>query len=193
MNKFSATGTVGHSTFSKDEMSWHSSSSSGIVEDFSDCSSNVSQALRPQFYNKHHRQHHQQSQEHKPKKVLQPPPFKSPPPAKTSRKQQPSLTTLITITSQNQNGEVHRISQPSLPYDPRKWSREEVREWLMWMSLRHKVPIDPARFQMNGKALCLMSLQMFAFRVPIGGKLLYKDFQLRLTSAFHRELYETKS
>ena len=63
----------------------------------------------------------------------------------------------------------------------------------MWMSLRHKVPIDPARFQMNGKALCLMSLQMFAFRVPIGGKLLYKDFQLRLTSAFHRELYETKS
>ena len=77
--------------------------------------------------------------------------------------------------------------------DPRKWSREEVREWLMWMSLRHKVPIDPARFQMNGKALCLMSLQMFAFRVPIGGKLLYKDFQLRLTSAFHRELYETKS
>ena len=77
--------------------------------------------------------------------------------------------------------------------DPRKWSREEDREWLMWMSLRHKVPIDPARFQMNGKALCLMSLQMFAFRVPIGGKLLYKDFQLRLTSAFHRELYETKS
>lgn len=77
--------------------------------------------------------------------------------------------------------------------DPRKWSREDVKNWLLWMSHRNKLPgIEPARFQMNGKALCLMSLQMFTYRVPVGGKLLYKDFQLRLTSAFHRELYETK-
>ena len=71
--------------------------------------------------------------------------------------------------------------------DPRKWSRDEVRQWLIWMSARHSLPLDPDRFQMNGKALCLMSLAMFAVRVPLGGKLLYKDFQLRLTSAFHIE------
>ena len=72
--------------------------------------------------------------------------------------------------------------------DPRLWSRDEVRQWLLWMSVRHSLPsIDPGRFQMNGKALCLMSLAMFSYRVPLGGKLLYKDFQLRLTSAFHLE------
>ena len=72
--------------------------------------------------------------------------------------------------------------------DPRQWSREEVQQWLIWMGVRHNIKLNPERFQMNGKALCLMSLQMFSFRVPIGGKLLFKDFQLRLTSAFHREL-----
>lgn len=71
--------------------------------------------------------------------------------------------------------------------DPRKWSREEVCQWLIWMSARHSLPIDTARFQMNGKSLCLMSLAMFSYRLPLGGKLLYKDFQLRLTSAFHIE------
>lgn len=43
------------------------------------------------------------------------------------------------------------------------------------------------RFLMNGKALCLMSLQMFTFRVPLGGKLLFKDFQLRLSSATYHQ------
>ena len=71
--------------------------------------------------------------------------------------------------------------------DPRKWSQEEVRQWLIWTSARHSLPIDPARFPMNGKSLCLMSLAMFSYRLPLGGKLLYKDFQLRLTAAFHIE------
>jgi hypothetical protein len=46
-----------------------------------------------------------------------------------------------------------------------------------------QVPID--RFLMNGKALCLMSMDMFLARVPLGGKLLYKDFQLRLGTAMY--------
>ena len=36
---------------------------------------------------------------------------------------------------------------------------------------------------MNGKAVCLMSPAMFSNRVPLGGKLLYKDFQIRLAKA----------
>ena len=36
---------------------------------------------------------------------------------------------------------------------------------------------------MNGKAVCLMSVQMFSNRVPLGGKLLYRDFQIRLAKA----------
>ncbi|CAB4070324.1 EDL [Lepeophtheirus salmonis] len=46
-------------------------------------------------------------------------------------------------------------------------------------------------FLMNGKALCLMSVAMFTYRVPLGGKLLYKDFQLRLSKAMYNE--ETSS
>ena len=39
------------------------------------------------------------------------------------------------------------------------------------------------RFSMNGKGLCLMSLEMFSERVPLGGKLLYKDFKIRLAES----------
>ena len=59
------------------------------------------------------------------------------------------------------------------------------------MSLRHDLPdVHADRFLMNGKALCLMSLNMFTYRVPLGGKLLFKDFQLRLGDAIYRENQE---
>jgi hypothetical protein len=63
-----------------------------------------------------------------------------------------------------------------------------VKGWLLWMERRNSLPrVDSSRFLMNGKALCLMSLSMFTYRVPLGGKLLYKDFQLRLSLALHTE------
>ena len=43
------------------------------------------------------------------------------------------------------------------------------------------------RFLMNGKAVCLMSVQMFSNRVPLGGKLLYRDFQIRLAKALYKK------
>jgi len=50
----------------------------------------------------------------------------------------------------------------------------------------HGLPaIDTDRFLMNGKALCLMTIDMFCQRVPLGGKMLYKDFQLRLSMAMY--------
>ena len=44
------------------------------------------------------------------------------------------------------------------------------------------------RFAMNGKGLCLMTLEMFTERVPLGGKLLYKDFRIRLAEAIPSQL-----
>ena len=41
---------------------------------------------------------------------------------------------------------------------------------------------------MNGKAVCLMSVQMFTARLPLGGKLLYRDFQIRLANALYNKL-----
>lgn len=43
--------------------------------------------------------------------------------------------------------------------------------------------LDPGRFLMNGKALCLMTPAMFVYRVPRGGVILYRDFQTRLCRA----------
>ena len=76
------------------------------------------------------------------------------------------------------------VKEPKLPSDPRRWSRAEVCSWVEWTCLSHSLPSPSVdRFLMNGKAVCLMSVQMFSNRVPLGGKLLYRDFQIRLAKA----------
>jgi len=73
---------------------------------------------------------------------------------------------------------------PELPFDPRRWSRAEVCLWVHSTCVSHHLPLPAIeRFLMNGKAVCLMSPAMFSSRVPLGGKLLYKDFQIRLAKA----------
>ncbi|XP_031555183.1 transcription factor ETV6-like isoform X2 [Actinia tenebrosa] len=68
--------------------------------------------------------------------------------------------------------------------DPRLWTREDVARWLRWMSEAYSLDnVKPDRFEMNGKGLCLMTMDMFVYRVPEGGKLLYTDFQRRLRLA----------
>ncbi|KAK9509292.1 hypothetical protein O3M35_006641 [Rhynocoris fuscipes] len=81
--------------------------------------------------------------------------------------------------------------EPNIPLDPRFWSRNDVATWLRHMAESHHLPDVPTdRFIMNGKALCLMTVTMFLDRVPLGGKLLYKDFQLRLARAmYHSDPY----
>lgn len=72
----------------------------------------------------------------------------------------------------------------TLPYDPREWSRVDVHNWLKYMSVAHSLnDVKHDRFLMNGKALCLMNVDMFSYRVPLGGKLLYRDFRMRLSQA----------
>ncbi|XP_045469206.1 transcription factor ETV6 [Harmonia axyridis] len=70
-----------------------------------------------------------------------------------------------------------------LPKDPRQWTRDDVATWVKFLTSQHRLPEVPiGRFLMNGKALCLMTPSMFLDRVPLGGKLFYKDFQLRLSA-----------
>ncbi|NWW71003.1 ETV7 factor, partial [Climacteris rufus] len=62
--------------------------------------------------------------------------------------------------------------QPSL------WSKEDVLHWLRWAeqecSLR---PADHSRFQMNGKALCILTKDDFRHRAPSSGDVLYEILQ----------------
>lgn len=71
-----------------------------------------------------------------------------------------------------------------VPIDPRLWSRLDVRAYLD--HARHLYDIrdlDLDRFPMNGKGLCVLSQEMFQFRVPRGGTSLYLDFQRRFRRA----------
>ncbi|XP_013176098.1 PREDICTED: uncharacterized protein LOC106124173 [Papilio xuthus] len=69
------------------------------------------------------------------------------------------------------------LQEDDLPLDPRTWGRAEVGAWV---SARGGLP---ERFPMNGKALCLMSRDMFATRVPRNGHQLHQDFRRRLAKA----------
>lgn len=84
-----------------------------------------------------------------------------------------------------------KVGKDQLPIDPRDWSRSHVYLWLSNQAqLEGFEPNHIAeKFPMNGKALCLMSLDMFFQRVPVGGKMLYRDFRLRLARAMSIQHY----
>lgn len=78
------------------------------------------------------------------------------------------------------------MGHDGLPVDPREWTRSHVWMWLNNLALSEGLPLTTElaqKFPMNGKALCLMSLDMYLSRVPVGGKMLYKDFRIRLARA----------
>lgn len=76
-----------------------------------------------------------------------------------------------------------------LPLDPREWSRYHVKMWIITLGRSEGIiyegmeEIADQCFKMNGKALCLFSVEMFMNRFPLGGKMLYRDFRLRLSRA----------
>ena len=80
---------------------------------------------------------------------------------------------------------LHRTGTDGLPMDPREWTRSDVWMWLKNLAQSEGLPVTELteKFPMNGKALCLMSLDMYLSRVPVGGKMLYKDFRIRLARA----------
>ncbi|KAH8269415.1 hypothetical protein KR018_002797 [Drosophila ironensis] len=78
------------------------------------------------------------------------------------------------------------MGSDGLPLDPRDWTRADVWKWLINMAVSEGLEVTaelPQKFPMNGKALCLMSLDMYLCRVPVGGKMLYRDFRVRLARA----------
>ncbi|XP_011196679.1 uncharacterized protein LOC105221406 [Zeugodacus cucurbitae] len=85
-----------------------------------------------------------------------------------------------------QNTSLQQLGSDGLPLDPRDWTRADVWKWLINMALSEGLEVTPElpqKFPMNGKALCLMSLDMYLCRVPVGGKMLYRDFRVRLARA----------
>lgn len=78
-----------------------------------------------------------------------------------------------------------RFFHEAIFLDPRDWTRQDVKSWILNLGKSEGVDAShiAEKFKMNGKALCLMSVEMFLARFPTGGKMLYRDFRLRLTRA----------
>lgn len=99
--------------------------------------------------------------------------------------QKPAIAESFVTTSMTHLHDFASIDN-RLPLDPRDWTRADVWKWLISMAVSEGLEVTPElpqKFPMNGKALCLMSLDMYLSRVPVGGKMLYRDFRVRLAKA----------
>ncbi|XP_072212151.1 transcription factor ETV7 isoform X7 [Excalfactoria chinensis] len=62
--------------------------------------------------------------------------------------------------------------QPSL------WSKDDVVYWLRWAEREYSLQqTDESKFEMNGKALCILTKDDFRFRAPSSGDVLYELLQ----------------
>ncbi|XP_038156263.1 transcription factor ETV6-like isoform X2 [Cyprinodon tularosa] len=65
-----------------------------------------------------------------------------------------------------------------LRLQPVFWSREDVAQWLRWAENEFALrPITSGTFQMNGKALLLLTKEDFRYRSPHSGDVLYELLQ----------------
>ncbi|KAM6986005.1 transcription factor ETV6 isoform 3-T3 [Aplochiton taeniatus] len=65
-----------------------------------------------------------------------------------------------------------------LRLQPVFWSREDVAQWLRWAEREFALrPITSSSFQMNGKALLLLTKEDFRYRSPHSGDVLYELLQ----------------
>ncbi|XP_053574894.1 transcription factor ETV6 isoform X2 [Bombina bombina] len=79
---------------------------------------------------------------------------------------------------------------------PVHWTREDVSQWLRWAENEFSLhPIDSNTFEMNGKALLLLTKEDFKYRCPHSGDVLYEVLQhalkQRKSRLIHSSFYHT--
>lgn len=80
---------------------------------------------------------------------------------------------------------------PQLSHDPRLWQREDVAIFLRFCEREFDLPkFDLDLFQMNGKALCLLTKNDLAERIPGAGDVLHNVLQMlsRESQMMHKHL-----
>ncbi|XP_064029876.1 transcription factor ETV7 isoform X3 [Pogoniulus pusillus] len=94
----------------------------------------------------------------------------------------PLLTASLPAPSQARltpicHGETFRLPG-RLRIQPSLWSREDVLHWLRWAEQEYALrQADQSRFQMNGRALCMLTKEDFRYRAPGSGDVLYELLQ----------------
>ncbi|NXH11189.1 ETV7 factor, partial [Bucco capensis] len=65
-----------------------------------------------------------------------------------------------------------------LRIQPSLWSKDDVIHWLRWAEKEYSLrQIDRSKFEMNGKALCILTKEDFRHRAPSSGDVLYETLQ----------------
>ncbi|XP_014728112.1 PREDICTED: transcription factor ETV7 [Sturnus vulgaris] len=74
-------------------------------------------------------------------------------------------------------GEIFRLPG-RLRIQPSLWSKEDVIHWLRWAEEEYSLRAsDESKFEMNGKALCILTKEDFRHRAPSSGDVLYEILQ----------------
>uniref|UniRef100_UPI003510D283 2TEL/Non-receptor tyrosine-protein kinase TNK1 fusion protein n=1 Tax=Homo sapiens TaxID=9606 RepID=UPI003510D283 len=80
-----------------------------------------------------------------------------------------------------------------LRLQPIYWSRDDVAQWLKWAENEFSLsPIDSNTFEMNGKALLLLTKEDFRYRSPHSGDVLYELLQHILGGELQRKIMEVE-
>ncbi|KAL4224995.1 ETS variant 7 [Mactra antiquata] len=70
------------------------------------------------------------------------------------------------------------VQPSSLAKHPETWTKEEVGVWLRWCSEEYSIePVPQNKFDLNGRALCLLSRNDFMERAPKNGDVLYNSLK----------------
>ncbi|NXP50318.1 ETV7 factor, partial [Heliornis fulica] len=65
-----------------------------------------------------------------------------------------------------------------LRIQPSLWSKDDVIHWLRWAEEEYSLrQTDESKFEMNGKALCILTKDDFRYRAPSSGDVLYEILQ----------------
>ncbi|NXR54032.1 ETV7 factor, partial [Hippolais icterina] len=65
-----------------------------------------------------------------------------------------------------------------LRIQPSLWSKDDVIHWLRWAEKEYSLrATDKSKFEMNGKALCILTKDDFRHRAPSSGDVLYEILQ----------------
>ncbi|XP_055958048.1 transcription factor ETV6 isoform X2 [Patella vulgata] len=72
----------------------------------------------------------------------------------------------------------------TLTRHPQTWTKEDVRVWLNWCAQEYAIePVSPDKFDMNGKALCLLNRKDMMDRDPQSGDILFNALQQIITKS----------
>uniref|UniRef100_A0A8C3KW98 ETS variant transcription factor 7 n=1 Tax=Calidris pygmaea TaxID=425635 RepID=A0A8C3KW98_9CHAR len=94
----------------------------------------------------------------------------------------PIVTALLPAPSQARHTPVSEREIFKLPgrlrIQPSLWSKDDVIHWLRWAEKEYSLrQTDESKFEMNGKALCILTKDDFRYRAPSSGDVLYEVLQ----------------